>query len=106
MAVEWKDAGDVVAKVGETFMIGVFKNSGVGTRVRFGLMGKGALPNYQVEVDGQLRAFFRGSSHKEWTGDAKEFDSHRLSIDFPYEDLHEAFLRQYRTARKTARAKT
>ncbi len=106
MTVEWKDADDVVAKVGEVFMIGVFNNSGVGTGVCFGLMGSGKLPNYQVEVDGTLRGMFRGSSHREWTGDSKEFDGHRISKPFPFEQLKDAFLRQYRTARKTARAKT
>lgn len=98
MTIEWKDADDVVEKVGEVFMIEVFNNSGVGTSVCFGLMGNGKFPNYQVveEVDGQLRAMFRGSSHKEWTGDAKEFDAHRISKPFPYKELHDAFLRQYR----------
>ena len=96
MTIEWKDADDVVAKVGEAFMIKVFKNSGAGTDVRFGLMGEGTAPNYQVEVDGQLRGLFRGSSHKEWTGDSKEFDAHRISKPFPYKELHDAFLRQYR----------
>ena len=96
MTIEWKDADDVVAKVGEVFMIGVFNNSGVGTGVCFGLMGSGKLPNYQVEVDGKLRGMFRGSSHKEWTGDDKEFDGNRISRPFPYKDLHDAFLRQYR----------
>lgn len=107
MTIEWKDADDVVAKVGEAFMIAVFNNSGVGTSVCFGLMGNGKLPNYQVveEVDGRLREMFRGSSHKEWTGDSKEFDAHRISKPFPYQDLYAAFLRQCRTARKTPRAK-
>lgn len=107
MTIEWKDADDVVAKVGEAFMIEVFNNSGLGTSVCFGLMGSGKLPNYQVveEVDGRLRAMFRGSSHKEWTGDSKEFDAQRISRPFPYKELHDAFLRKYRTARKTPRAK-
>lgn len=96
MTIEWKDADDVVAKVGEAFMIKVFKNSGAGTDVRFGLMGEGTAPNYQVEVDGQLRAMFSGQSHKEWTGDDEKFDSSRISDPISYEELYEAFLRRFR----------
>jgi len=101
MTIEWKDADNVAAQVGEVFMIKMFANLGAGTSVRLGLMGKGVTPNYQVEKNGELRGHFRGTSHKVWSGDAKEFDSNRISDPFAHEDLMAAFLRQYRKPRGT-----
>ena len=97
MKLEWKDADDVVARVGEVFMTKVLENSGVGSGVRFGLMGNGTFPNYQVEFkDPDRTLLFSGTSHKEWTGDVKEFDSSRISPQFPREVLLDAFLQRFR----------
>lgn len=97
MKLEWKDADDVVARVGEVFMIKVLENSGVGSSVRFGLMGNGTSPNYQVEFkDPDRTLLLSGRSHKEWTGDDKEFDSNRISDPFSRQDLLDAFLRRFR----------
>lgn len=107
MKLEWKDVDDLVARVGEAYMIKVLGNSGAGTHVRFGLTGNGTAPNYQVEFEGseRPRLLFGGLSHKEWTGDEKEFADDRLSKPFPYEDLFAAFLRRYRSPRGTPPSK-
>lgn len=97
MTLEWKDADDVVARVGEAYMIKLFAKSGVGASVRFGLTVNGTSPNYQVEFNDPDRILlFSGRSHKEWTGDETEFDRGRISTPMPYDKLYEAFLRRFR----------
>lgn len=108
MKLVWKDADDVVARVGEPYMIKVLGNSGAGTSVRFGLTGNGTSPNYQVEFKDSERPklLFGGLSHQEWPGDEKEFDDDRLSKPpFSYEDLFAAFLRRYRSPKGTSPSK-
>lgn len=97
MKLEWKNADDVVARVGEAYMIKLFANSGVGASVRFGLTGNGTSPNYQVEFkDPDRTLLVSGRSHKEWTGDDKEFDGSRISDPMSHEELYAAFLRRFR----------
>ncbi len=96
MRLEWKDAFDVVARVGEKFMKKLLENAGRGSKVRLGLTGSGQYPNYQVEVDGQPHAPYNGRSHKEWTGDEEAFKPENLSDPFPFDDLYRAFVQQFR----------
>jgi len=105
MPLEWKDADDVVTRLGESFSKRVLENSGRGSSVRFGLTGSGELPNYQVEVDGQPPALFRGRSHKKWTGEESSFVDERISQPIAYQDLSEAFVRHFRAARRTPASK-
>ena len=96
MPLEWTDADDVVARLGEKFMKRVLENSGQASSVRFGLTGSGQTPNYQVEVEGRPRALFSGRSHKDWTRAVDVFEPHNISEPFAYADLYAAFVEQYR----------
>ncbi|MCB1600680.1 MAG: hypothetical protein KDI66_11755 [Xanthomonadales bacterium] len=101
MPLEWKDADDVVARLGEKFMKRVLDNSGRGSSVRFGVTGSGQTPNYQVEVEERPRALFSGRSHKEWTGDEVAFEPHNLSGAFAFADLYTVFVKHFRGPLKT-----
>ena len=100
MKLEWKDADDVVARLGEKFMKRVLDNSGRGSFVRFGLTGSGQFPNYQVEVAGRDTLMFAGLTHKEWTGEIPAFDPLNLSQEFPFDQLYTAFTSRFRAPLK------
>ena len=100
MPLEWKDADDVVARLGEEFMKPVLANSGRGSTVQFGITGSGQFPNYQVKAAGRGTLLFAGQSHKEWTRDLPAFDHLNLSQDFPFDQLYAAFTRRFRAPLK------
>ncbi len=100
MKLEWKDADDVVARLGEEFMKPVLANSGRGSSVQFGLTGSGQFPNYQVKANGRDTLLFAGLSHKEWTRDLPAFDRLNLSQEFPFDQLYTAFTSRFRAPLK------
>lgn len=99
MPLEWKDANDVVARLGEKFMKRVLENAGRVSFVRFGVTGSGQYPNYQVEVVGADPVPYAGLTHKVWPGDIRTFESDNLSQQFASADLLAAFVKQFRQPR-------
>ena len=100
MTIQWDSADHVVVTTGEKFMSPVLRNAARGSSIRFGIMGSGTAPNYQVERPDRAPMLFKGNGHKEWLGDTGIFKAENLSAAFAYEDLYTAFTSHFRSPLK------
>lgn len=85
--IEWSDGN--LPTLTKLYLMRVRKNMRTGSSVRFGLMGNGTSPNYEVVLpDGASRAY-SGLSHKRYSR-ADTFDEKNISQLFTEEQIEEA----------------
>lgn len=61
--------------------------SGHGKSVRFGIMGRGIQPNYQIAfADGVVRTY-RGGTHRPYLETGAAFSASNLSREFAFEEM-------------------
>lgn len=88
--LEWNE--ETLPSLTRRYLMQVKKNMRPGSTVRFGLMGNGTSPNYELELSDGSRLPYRGQSHKrDERGDA--FEEKHLSPPFTLEQLQDAIAR-------------
>lgn len=85
--IEWSDGN--LPTLTKLYLMRVRKNMRTGSSVRFGLMGNGTSPNYEIALPDGRSLAYSGLSHKRHS-QADTFDEKNTSQLFTEEQIEEA----------------
>lgn len=88
--LEWNE--ETLPSLPKLYLMRVEKNMRSGSTVRFGLMGNGTNPNYELELSDGSRLPYGGLSHKR-DERTEAFEEKNLSPPFTLEQLQDAIAR-------------